>query len=124
MHDLSLYAFELPAVEEWITGDNRLLAFQVTDDAENPVDISNADIEWALYERPYEDNPSTAVATGEDADVVIVDDARVDTTNGEFEVRVEGTITEDLAGEYWQRPSVTQPDNTTATWRGKIILTA
>lgn len=123
-HDLSLYAFELPDTTEWLSGDNRTLAFTVTDDQENPVDISNATVTWSLHERPYESDASTAVLSGQDSDVEVVTDSRVDTSQGEFEVRIESSATEDLWGEYHQRPEVTQPDGSTASWRGDVILTA
>jgi len=124
MHDLSLFAFELPTVEEWLAGDDRVLAFQVTDDAENPVDISNATVSWGLWTRPYQDADPDAVLTDADSGVEVVTDTRVDTTNGEFEVRVDGEATDGEFGEYCQRPLVEQSDGTEASWRGKIILTA
>jgi len=124
MHDLSLYAFELPTVEEWLAGDDRVLAFQVTDDSETPVDISNASVSWGLWTRPYQDTDADAVLTDADSGVEVVTDNRVDTTNGEFQVRVDGEATDDEYGAYWQRPLVEQPDGTEASWRGKIILTA
>lgn len=124
MHDLSLYAFELPTIEEWLSGDDRTLAFQVTDDTETGVDISNATVEWGLWARPYQDADADAVLTGADSGVEIVTDNRVDTTVGEFEVRIDGDVTADEYGAYWHRPRVIQQDGTEASWRGKAVLTA
>jgi hypothetical protein len=124
MHELDLYAFELPAIEEWISGDDRTLAFQVVDDTGAAVDISNATPDWRLYARPYHDDPADAVLTGDDSGVEIVTDSRVDTTNGEWEVWVDGDATGDRWGNYWHRPVVEQPDGTRASWKGKIVLTA
>lgn len=124
MHDLTLTAFELPTVEEWLSGDDRVLAFQVTDDSETPVDISNASVSWGLWTRPYQDTDADAVLTDADSTVEVVTDNRVDTTVGEFEVRIDGEATDEEFGDYWQRPLVEQQDGTEASWRGKIILTA
>jgi len=123
-HDLSLYDFQLPDIEDWLAGDSRTLAFVVTDSAGDPVDISNADVSWLLAEREYIDDPADAVLSDGDPGVEVVTDSRVDTTQGEFEVRVDSAATEDIYGEYHQRPVVTQADDTTASWSGEVIITA
>lgn len=123
-HQLSQYVSELPAVEDWLSGDDRALVFEVVDSDGDPVDISNATVEWALYNRPYNDDPNDAVLTGDDSGVEIVTDNRVDTTAGLWEVRVDGAATSDRWGEYWQRPRVTQSDDSTASWRGTVIIEA
>jgi len=124
MHELSQYAFELPAVDDWLSGDDRILAFQVVDDNGNPVDISNATVEWSLYARAYQDDPADAVLTGSDSGVELVTDSRVDSANGGWEVRVDGEATTDLWGKYWHRPAVEQSDGTRAAWLGEVLLTA
>ena len=124
MHELSLYAFELPSIDEWFAGDDRTLAFTVTDADGNGIDISGATVEWALFDREYQDDPADAVISGADADVELVTDNRVDTSVGEFEVRVDGDATADLWGEYYHRPAVGQADDTRSEWRGDAILTA
>jgi nitrogen fixation protein FixH len=123
-HQLSQFDFELPAIEEWLSGDDRALAFQVVDADGDGVDISNATVEWRLFERPYHDEAADAVLTGSDSGVELVTDSRVDSTIGQWEVRVDADATEDLWGEYWHRPRVTQMDESTASWRGRIELTA
>jgi len=123
MHDLEWTAFELPTVEEFFAGDSRDLVFQVTDDNGDPVDISGATVEWALYEREYHDDPADALLTGDDASVEIVTDNRVDLTNGEWEVRLDPEATEGEWGEYYHRPVVTDVEGNRASWRGEIILT-
>jgi len=123
-HNLDLYDFTLPKIDSWLSGDSRTLAFVVTDAAGNPVDISNADISWLLAERAYIDDASDAVVSGADSGVEIVTDSRVDTTQGEFEVRVDAEATENIYGEYHQRPEVEQADGTRASWSGEIVLTA
>jgi len=123
-HQLSQYVSELPAVEDWISGDDRALVFQVVDGNGNPVDITGATVAWALYERPYQNDPAEAVLSGSDSGVKLVADNRVDTTAGEWEVDIQSGATDGLYGEYWHRPAVKQPDGSTASWRGKIILTA
>jgi hypothetical protein len=124
MHDLNIYVADLPAVEDWLAGDDRTLAFRVTDANGDGVDITNATVEWAMYERPYESDPADAVLSGQDSDIEIVTDNRVDTSVGEFEVRVDGEATADLWGEFTHRPSVEQTDGTRASWVGPVILTA
>jgi hypothetical protein len=123
-HQLSQFAFELPDIDEWLSGDDRSLVFQVVDGDGNPVDISTASVEWTLYERAYNDDPTTAVLSGSDSGVELVTDNRVDTTNGEWEVRIDGAATADLYGTYWHRPAVEQTDGSSASWRGEILITA
>jgi len=124
MHELSVFDFELPRVEDWFAGDDRALAFQVVDDDGVGVDISNATVSWALFERAYQSDASDAVVTGDDSGVEIVTDSRVDTSIGEFEVRVDGNVTEAIWGRYWHRPEVEQVDGTVASWRGEVTITA
>lgn len=124
MHNLSLYDFELPSVEDFLAGDNRVLAFQVVDDEGAGVDISNASVEWRLFERAYQDEQADVVISGSDSSVELVTDNRVDTSIGEWEVRLDPAATNDLWGEYYHRPKVVQSDGSTASWRGIIELTA
>lgn len=123
-HDLTLYDFVLPTVDEWLAGDSRTLAFTVTDAAGDPVDISAATVSWALYERAYQDTPADAVLTGDDSGVELVTDNRVDTSAGEFEVRLDSDATADLWGGFYQRPTIEQVGGTVASWRGEVVVTA
>ena len=124
MHDLDLHAYDLPSVEEWLAGDDRTLAFVVSDANGDPVDISNATVEWALYRRAYQDTPADAILSGDDEGVELVTDDRVDSEAGEFEVRIDGDASQSLDGEHWHRPQVTQLDGSVASWRGRIVVTA
>jgi len=124
MHELSQYDFELPDIEEWLSGDDRALVFQVVNADGVGVDISNATVQWRLFERPYHDTAAEAVLSGDDAGVELVTDDRVDSEDGEWEVRVDADATSDLWGKYWHRPRVTQSDESTASWRGRVELTA
>ncbi|MFW5964381.1 MAG: hypothetical protein ACOCQM_05900 [Natronomonas sp.] len=124
-HDLSTHVYELPPVEEWISGDNRVLQFTVVDGVGDPVDISDAEMSWALYERAYQDDPDDAVLSDSDSGVEVVTDSRVDTEEGEWEVRIDADATaDDIWGEYWHRPSVEQVDDSRASWRGRVVVTA
>ena len=124
MHELTQYLAELPAIEEWYSGDDRALSFQVVDADGDGVDITNATVAWELYERPYNDDPNNAVLTGSDSGVELVTDSRVDSSIGQWEVRVDGEATDDLWGRYHHRPRVEQSDGTEASWRGLVVLTA
>jgi hypothetical protein len=124
VHDLSQYAFELPDIEEWLAGDDRTLAFQVVDADGNGIDIGSATVSWSLFEREYQTDSGDAVISGSDSDVELVTDSRVDTSIGEWEVRVDGEATDDLYGEYWHRPEVEMSDGTVAKWKGTAIITA
>lgn len=124
MHELTQYAFELPDVDEWLAGDDRTLAFQVVDESGSGVDISGATVAWSLFDRDYETDSADAVLDDSDSGVELVTDNRVDTSIGEWEVRIDGEATDDLYGEYHQRPSVEQADGTEASWRGDVIVTA
>jgi hypothetical protein len=124
MHELSQFAFELPDIEEWLVGDDRTLAFQVVDGQGDPVDISGATVSWGLYDRIYQDDPADAVLDDSDSGVELVTDTRVDTTAGEWEVRVDGEATDGIYGRKYHRPRVEQPDGSEASWVGTAILTA
>ena len=123
-HDLTQTAFELADIEEWLAGDDRVLAFEVVDANGAGVDISNATVTWALFGREYQSDPADAVLDESDSGVEVVTDSRVDTSVGEFEVRVDGDATDGLWGEFYQRPNVEQSDGTEASWRGEVILTS
>jgi len=112
---------DLPTVE-MLAGDSRTLAFQVVDADGTGVDISGATVTWGLFAREYLDDPADAELTGGDSGVEIVTDARVETTNGEFEVRLAPGATEDIWGRYYHRPEVEQQDGSVASWRGPLII--
>lgn len=112
--------FELPEITDWFAGDSRILTFTVERDG-TLVDLTNATITWGLWEKAYQEETADAVLTGDSSGVEIVTDSRVDIANGEFEVRLDPEATEDVWGEYWHRPEVTQA-GTTASWRGRILL--
>lgn len=122
-HELSTYVSELPTVDDWISGDDRTLAFTVTDDDGNGIDISTASVNWELYEYEYNDDTSNATLSGSDSGVELVTDSRVDSANGDWEVRLDGSATDDLWGEYYQRPRVVQSDGSQATWLGTVVIT-
>ena len=124
MNDLNIYAFALPTVDGWLSGDDRVFVLRVVDDDGNAVDISTATVSWALYHRPYNDDPTDAVLTGDDSSIEIVTDDRVDTTEGVFEVRIGSDATVDRWGQFWHRPRVEQVDGSVATWRGEIVVEA
>jgi len=124
MHELTQFAFELPDIEEWLAGDSRTLAFTVVDADGNAVDVSGATFSWALFDRDYQTDAADAVIDGSSSGVEIVTDNRVDTTAGQWEVRLDPGATESLWGEYYQRPEIEQTDGSTASWRGDVILTA
>lgn len=123
-HELSQYAAELPPITDFLAGDDRVLAFSVVDADGNTVDIADATVSWSLHERPYESDSSTAVLSGSDSDVEVVTDDRVNSADGDFEIRLDPSATDDLWGNYHQRPVIEQSDGTTASWVGKIVITA
>lgn len=123
MHDLQFHNFELPTVDSVFAGDSRQLAFRVVDSAGNGVDITNATVEWSLFNRAYHDDPADAVITGDDASVELVTDSRVDSEDGEWEVRLSPEATEDNWGSFYHRPVVTDADGNRASWRGELVLT-
>ena len=124
MHDLSQHVFILPTIDDWVAGDDRELVFRVVDAEGDPVDISQADVAWRLFERAYHDAESDAVLSGSDSGVELVTDSRVDTSAGQWAVRVDGAATNDEWGAFYHRPRVEQADGTVASWRGEIVLTA
>lgn len=124
MHDLSQYRFTLPQIDDWIAGDDRILAFRVVGGDGDPVDISAATPTWELHDRPYTDDSADAVLDGSDAGVEVVTDNRVNTEQGEWEVRLDGDATDDMWGEFTHRPEVEDADGNIASWKGAVVLTA
>jgi len=124
MHETSIYSAELPDITGWLAGDDRTIAFQVTDENGDGVDIDLATVSWSLFEREYQTESSDAVISGSDSDVELVTDSRVDTSIGEWEVRVDGEATSDEYGEYYHRPEVEMDDGTVSKWIGRIVISA
>jgi hypothetical protein len=124
VHELSQYAFELPAIEDWLAGDDRTLAFKVVDQDGTGVDISTATVRWRLFQKEYETDAADAVLDGSDANVELVTDSRVDTSVGEWEVRVDGAATDGKWGTFTHRPEVEDSEGGVASWRGEIDLSA
>jgi len=112
---------DLPTVE-MLAGDSRTLAFQVVDASGNGVDITDATVTWGLFAREYLDADADAELTGSDSAVEIVTDDRVDTTNGEFEVRLAPGATDGIWGVWYHRPEVEQAGGSVASWRGSLII--
>jgi hypothetical protein len=125
MHDLTMFDYSLPDIDDWLSGDSRTLAFTVVDADGNAVDISAATVSWTLHNRAYQDASDSTVLSGSDSGVELVTDSRVDTANGEWEVRVsDDATTDDIYGEYFHRPVVEQADGSVAAWRGRIVISA
>lgn len=124
VHDLSLTAFRLDPIEEFIGGDSRVLAFQVTDEDGTGIDISAADLSWRLVERAYQERTDAALTDGDAGVSATSAPADVDPTVGEFEVQLEPAATVDLWGSYTQVPTVVQSDGSTASWVGEMVITA
>lgn len=124
MHELSQHVAELPEVDDWLAGDDRVLAFRVVDSDGDGVDITNATVEWSLFERAYQTDAADAVLSGQDSGVEIVTDSRVNSSEGEFEVRIDGDATADLWGSFTHRPVVEQSDGSRASWKGDVTITA
>lgn len=123
-HDISIYEFELPDLDDWFAGDSHQIDFAVVEDG-TAVDITNSTLEWRLFERAYETGDAAAVLTDSDSDVTIIDTAPLaDPENGEWSVRLDGTATEDLYGDYYMRPVVDPQGFSRASWRGEVTVTA
>lgn len=122
MPHLDTSRFTLPDIDDWFSGDTRVIQFQV-ESAGTPVDLSGAEFEWRLYNVAYESGTADALLTDADTGVEIVSDQRVDIEGGEWEVRVDGDVTDDMWGEYWQRP-VVRNEGTEAQWRGRVVIEA
>lgn len=123
-HELSQHRFELPEITDWFAGDDRTVAFVVVDGNGDTVDISTATVSWSLFEKPYQTDAADAVLDGSDSGVELVTGSRVDTSAGEWEVRIDSDATSDLWGEYFMRPEVEDSDGGTAKWRGRVVLSA
>jgi hypothetical protein len=122
MPDLAPDAATLPTIDGFPASDSRVLAFTVLLADGTPRDISDDTVEWYLLDKPYTDIQSPLVSDS-DPGVEVVTDSRVDTTAGEFEVRIdEGT----LAGEWgsvYQRVRVDAIGETRQSWTGEVVLT-
>lgn len=121
VHQLSQYAFDLPAIEEWIGGDDRVLAFAVVDADGNTLDISSYTLRWRLFERAYQTDQADAVLDEGDSTVTV---STTDAANGKWEVEVDGDATDGEWGRYYHRPEIEQTNGDVASWRGTVILTS
>ncbi|TKX84222.1 hypothetical protein EXE43_20105, partial [Halorubrum sp. SS5] len=72
----------------YIAGDTLLITLSVTDDNGDPIDLSAADVEFAVA--PYRGGPTLIEKTVGDG-ITITDPA-----NGEIEIRVNGVDTSSL----------------------------
>jgi len=114
-------SIDLERIEDWFADDSRRITFTVTQNG-TARDISNDDLSWALYERPYDFDTATPVVDDSDASVEIVRDPQFDPSNGKFQVRVdEGTLT-DEDGELWQYVVVDPPGESRQSWRGSVFI--
>lgn len=120
VHELSQYAYDLPAIEEWIGGDDRVLAFAVVDADGNTLDISSYTLRWRLFERAYQTDQADAVLDEADSTVTV---STTDAANGKWEVEVDGDATDGEWGRYYHRPEIEQTNGDVASWRGTVILT-
>ena len=110
---------QLDTVEDWLAGDTRELRFSVEDEYGNPVDLSEATITWALFEREYQADPSVALLSQDDDGVSI----ETNGSDGAFRVEIDGDASTDLYGQYFHRPIVDRDDGV-ASWIGEVIVTA
>lgn len=122
-HSLDPTRYYLNPVDDWLAGDSRRFEFTVTDSAGNTIDISNYSFEWYLLDNDY-DPDADAVYDDSNAGIEIVTDSRVDTTVGEFEVRIDEGVTSGEWGDYYQRVVVDPVDDTLQSWEGEVILAA
>lgn len=121
MPDLAPDAATLPTIDGFPASDSRVLAFTVLLDDGTPRDISDDTVEWYVVEKPYTDI-QTAIVDDASAGVEVVTDSRVDTTAGEFEVRIdEGTLAGSW-GSVYQRVRVDAPGETRQSWTGEVVL--
>jgi len=106
-------------IEDWVAGDSHRIAFTVTQDG-TPRDITDDEISWRLSRRPYQ--RTDTVLDDSAAGIEVVTDTRVDTTNGEFEVRIDEGVTSDNWGEYWATVVVDPPGDSKQSWLGAVAI--
>jgi len=124
MPDLNPDEATLSTIDGFPASDSRTLAFTVVFADGSTRDISSDEIEWYLLDKPYESD-SDAIVDNDSTGIEIVTDNRVDTANGEFEVRVSPDALADEWGSVHQRIRIaTAGGETDLSWRGEIILTA
>lgn len=123
MTDLNADVATIPEIDGFPASDSRRLEFTVLLADGSPRDISNDSVEWYLLDKPY-DPDADAIVDGTSTGVEIVTDSRVDTTNGEFQIRIGADTLAEEWGPVVQRVRIDAPGDTELSWRGDVILLA
>lgn len=93
-------------LEMW-AGDTKKLQYTVLDENDDPVNLTNATINWWLAESAT----STAILTKTTADDISITDA----ANGVFQVTINPADTQNLEGRYYHEAEVTDDAGNVAT---------
>ena len=107
----------IDSVHNWPSGDTRIFPFTVLDkdsDGE-PLNITNADINWYLRDRVSSDKVLSLDSDGVSLEIV-------EPFKGEFEISVEKTATEDISGQFREVVILTDADNNRTRWSGTIRI--
>jgi len=112
---------EIPRVEGWNNTDSRTFLYEVTQDGE-PRDVSDEELSWALYLKPYSQPDVEPLIDETDPGVSI---RLVFSTTGKtssFEVDVSEGAVSDLWGSLYQHVVVDPPDSSRQSFVGEVWL--
>lgn len=109
-------------IDDVIAGDSVVFGpFTVMEDG-SPRDLTTDTLEWYLFETELERDPSNAVISHTDSDVVVEEPPNGSYADGEWQVFVEQGAMDGLHGDYWQRAIVDAADDTRQTWKGEVSI--
>ena len=107
----------IDSVDNWPSGDTRIFPFTVLDKDSNgePLDITNANIDWYLRDRISSNKVLSLNSNGVSLEIV-------EPSKGKFEISVEKTATEDISGQFREMVILTDANHNRTRWSGTIRI--
>lgn len=106
-------------VEHWPSGDTRIFPFVVPDEdsdiEEERKNITAADIKWKLEDPITGDTVLSETDSGVDVNIT-------NASEGEFEVKVDKSATENLADTYREIIRITDSAGNRSSWAGRVKI--
>lgn len=109
----------IESVEHWPSGDTRIFPFVVPDEDSDVddarKDITAATVDWKLEDTTTGDTVISESDSGVDVNIT-------NASEGEFEVEVDKSATEDLADTYREIIKITDSAGNRSSWAGRVKI--
>lgn len=120
--DTSDDRFQLAQADDWFAGESAEFRFQIAQNGD-PVDITEMTVGFRVQQREYD--TSAVVFDGDTDGVEIIDEEPLgDPEVGEFTVRIDAAVTDDVFGENHIKITLDAGADTNAEWRARVLVTA